>query len=67
MSTIPVSGRWSISRPGRVQLDIPAVDFTAIVDGRGSHLTITLTGHQAKQAHAVLHDLLTAANGGDES
>jgi hypothetical protein len=66
MSTIPVSGRWSISRPGRIQLDIPAVDFTAIVDGGGSHLTITLTGHQAKQAHAILHDLLATSEGNDQ-
>jgi hypothetical protein len=54
------------TRSGTVVLDMPAVDFTAIVDGRGSHLTVSLTRHQAEQARAVLYDVLSISNGGSE-
>jgi hypothetical protein len=66
MSKLPITGRWAQTRPGTISLDFPAVPYTAIYDNGGGHVTLTLSRHQAEQARAVLHDLLTISEGGRE-
>ncbi len=59
MSTIPITGQWSLRRVGSIELDLPAVPLTAVYDNGGGHVTITLTRYQANQARAILHLLFT--------
>ncbi len=60
MASIPLSGRWSQTRPGLIDLEVAApVRLTVVVDDLGSHLSLSLSRHQAAQARAILHDLLT--------
>jgi hypothetical protein len=66
MSTIPIAGQWSLRRVGSIELDLPAVPFTAIYDNGGGHVSITLTQHQARQTRAILHDLLTSSEASEK-
>jgi hypothetical protein len=66
MSKLPVTGRWSQTRPGTIALDFPAVPFTAIYDSGGGHVSLVLSRYQAVQTRAILHDLLTISEGSEE-
>jgi hypothetical protein len=60
MASIPLSGQWSMTRPGLVDLDIPApARMTLVIDDRGSHLSLSLNRQQAEQARALLDELLS--------
>jgi hypothetical protein len=60
MASIPLSGGWSQTRPGLIDLEVAAPPrLTVIIDDRGSHLSLSLSRHQAEQARAILIDLLT--------
>jgi hypothetical protein len=63
MSSIPLSGQWSMTRPGLVELEVPApARLTVIIDDRGSHLSLSFTRHQAEQALGILHAVLSIGN-----
>jgi hypothetical protein len=62
---LPITARWS-HKPGTVTVELPGIPFVAVVEGGGSHLSVTLTRAESERLRAGLADTLAISSDDDQ-